>query len=129
MIRQGNQIKFETPKDVSGAIGIQRKLAGKVMLRGDVKNARIIAGLDVGYDYKKNLSKAAITLFRNEEIQPFLSAFAFSETPFPYISGLLSFREIPVILDLFKCIPVFPDLVFVDGQGIAHPRRLGLHHI
>lgn len=55
-----------------------------------------------------------------------VSVKAYRKTSFPYIPGLLSFREIPVILDAFSCLPARPDLLFVDGQGIAHPRRLGI---
>ena len=117
---------FKVPSSVAEAVNIQKSLRDKLEIRDRLPDLKVIAGVDIGYDYKRNLSKAAAALFKSGEMAPFVTAIALDETPFPYVSGLLSFREIPVLLKLLNILPIRPDLIFVDGQGIAHPRRLGI---
>lgn len=117
---------FQSPKSLSEAVEIQKNLAGQIVLEDRFSTPYTVAGLDVGYDYTNNLSKAAAVVLKGASFEPCLSAVAYAETPFPYISGLLSFREIPVLLKLLSILPEKPDLICVDGQGIAHPRRIGI---
>ncbi len=112
------------PASVAEAIAIQQKLRHKVILTDDFSSVRTIAGVDVGYDPRRNLSRAALVILRDGELVS--SAIAYAPTPFPYVPGLLSFREVPVVLEALACIGEVPDMLFVDGQGIAHPRRLGI---
>lgn len=95
-------------------------------LEDDFGTVRLIAGVDVGYDMQLNMGRASIVLMDVKSLQPVATSLAFLQVTFPYISGLLSFREIPVILKALAGLPHTPDLLMVDGQGIAHPRRLGI---
>jgi deoxyribonuclease V len=111
---------------ITEAIEIQQKLRKKVSLRIEKTRPRIIAGIDVGYDPQRNLSKAALVVMEESSNDIAHSVVAFDATSFPYVPGLLSFRETPVILKALSCLKTSPDLLFVDGHGIAHPRRLGI---
>lgn len=111
---------------VPQAIALQREMAGQVRIENDFKKLDIIAGVDVSYDVKNNQSCAAIVLIKRATLEIIQTIIAHDVTQFPYVSGLLSFREIPVIEKAFRQIKTMPDILMVDGQGIAHPRRLGI---
>lgn len=115
-----------TPFSIPEARAIQESLRQKVVLENQFSEIKMIAGLDVGYDIQKNLSKAALITMDINELKPINSITAFGTTPFPYVPGLLSFREVPVILKALSQLHAMPDLIFVDGHGIAHPRGLGI---
>ena len=87
---------------------------------------KTIVGVDVGYDVERNMSKAALVVMNIDYLKVTQQVLEFDLTPFPYIPGLLSFREAPVILKALSRLKEMPDIIFVDGQGIAHPRRLGI---
>ena len=114
------------PADAAEAIAIQQALRRQVHIGDDFPTLKIIAGVDVSYDIKNNISRAVIVLMKIEDLKPLDIVVATLPTAFPYSPGLLSFREIPVILNALKRLPKQPDLLMVDGQGIAHPRRLGI---
>jgi deoxyribonuclease V len=86
----------------------------------------LIAGVDAGFTDAGLTARAAIAVFRYPELELIESAIALDPVRFPYIPGLLSFREIPVVLKALSQIQQQPDLLLCDGQGIAHPRRLGI---
>jgi len=86
----------------------------------------LIAGVDVGYDVARNLAHASIVTMARGELKPLEQVQAFVPADFPYIPGLLSFREIPAILAALATLKSTPDIWMVDGQGIAHPRRMGI---
>lgn len=121
-------IKFSHPWDVSPqeAIAIQKQLYEKVERRDRFGDLRIIAGVDVGFEEDGRVTRAAVAAFRFPELSPLYSAVARRPTTFPYIPGLLSFREVPTILDAIGKLAGQPDLYLCDGQGLAHPRRFGL---
>ena len=83
-----------------------------------------VAGVDIGL--KKDIALASVVVLSFPELQVVDSVVTQSPVRFPYIPGLLSFREIPPLLTAFAQLQTEPDLVIVDGQGIAHPRRFGL---
>lgn len=113
--------------DYAGARALQSRLASEVVLKdGFAKPLRLVAGLDVGFEEQGRVTRAAAVLFDVASMQPVASEVARLPTSMPYIPGLLSFRELPALLDVLERLPRRPDLVFVDGQGIAHPRRLGV---
>lgn len=114
------------PADAAEAIAIQQSLRREVRIVDDFSKLELIAGVDVSYDIKNNISRAVIVLMKLRELKALHTVVALLPTAFPYIPGLLSFREIPVILKALKMLPQIPDLLMVDGQGIAHPRRLGI---
>lgn len=114
------------PKTSEEAVAIQNDLCQRVRIANELDNLKIIAGIDVSYDIKTNLTRAFIVLLHYETLQPITSVKAIVPTTFPYIPGFLSFREIPAILEAMKQLSIKPDLLMVDGQGIAHPRHLGI---
>lgn len=122
------RIDFSQPQPpmVREAIETQRRLAGQVILKDDFGPLKTIAGIDVGYDLKRELTKAVVAVLDYETLELQTSVIAYAHTDFPYISGLLAFREVPAIRKALACLPEKPDLLMVDGHGIAHPRRLGI---
>src|SRR5256884_2791602 len=109
------------------AIALQRKLAAKIIrtdqLKGEVK---LVAGVDMALNEENNMAHAAVVLLSYPQMEV-LERHVYEEPiRMPYIPGLLSFREIPCILGAFALPSQQPDLVMVDGQGIAHPRYLGI---
>ena len=112
---------------VAHARAMQSELAKRVVLRdGFAKPLRTIAGFDVGFEEGGEITRAAAVLLDAQTLQPLESHVARIPTVMPYVPGLLSFRELPALLDALAMLAVKPDLVFVDGHGIAHPRRLGI---
>ena len=105
---------------------MQEKLCHQVItedLFGDIK---YVAGVDVGYSNDDRITQGAIAVLSFPELELKEQAIAKRPTSFPYIPGLLSFREIPAILDAFKKLNIIPDVLLCDGQGLIHPRRFGL---
>ena len=105
---------------------MQEKLCHQVItedLFGDIK---YVAGVDVSYSNDNRITQGAIAVLSFPELELKEQAIAKRPTSFPYIPGLLSFREIPAILDAFKKLNIIPDLLLCDGQGLIHPRRFGL---
>ena len=114
------------PKTAEDAVIVQNELRGKIRIENDFPEIKIIAGVDVSYDITSNLTRAFIVLLDYQSLQMIASVKAVQPTDFPYIPGFLSFREIPTILEAMKLLPQKPDLLMIDGQGIAHPRHMGI---
>ena len=112
--------------DVAEARRLQRELAAQVRLEDDFASPRRIAGVDVGFEDGGVVTRAAAVLLDAQTMAPLAEAVARQPTRMPYIPGLLSFRELPAVLQALQQLPEVPDLVFVDGHGIAHPRGLGI---
>lgn len=109
------------------ARAMQSELAQQVVVRdGFAKPLRTIAGFDVGFEDDGAITRAAAVLLDAQTLQPLQSEVARIDTVMPYVPGLLSFRELPALLQALALLDATPDLVFVDGHGIAHPRRLGI---
>ena len=108
------------------ARALQRDLSGLVSRRNDIAEPRLIAGIDARYRGSKGVATGAVVVLSYPDLKLLEVKACRSEPVFPYIPGLLSFRECPVILDACRRVRLSPDLVFVDGQGLAHPRRMGL---
>ncbi|MBN1333086.1 MAG: deoxyribonuclease V [Synergistales bacterium] len=111
------------------AAELQKQLAEKVRLNDFYdQDIRIIAGTDVSYSRngKYSTAVAGIIIMKYGSWEVIEAVYAVKEISFPYIPGLLSFRELPVLLDAYDKMKTKPDIWLVDGAGIAHPRRLGL---
>ena len=106
---------------------LQSALAGEVSLRdGFAKPLRTIAGFDVGFEDEGATTRAAAVLLDADTLAVLDQQVARLPTAMPYIPGLLSFRELPALFAALDMLKAKPDLAFVDGHGIAHPRRLGI---
>ena len=103
---------------------IQNRLRREVIGADRFGTINTVAGVDIGL--KKDTALASVVVLSFPELQVVDSEVAACPVRFPYIPGLLSFREIPPLLTAFAQLQTEPDLVIVDGQGIAHPRRFGL---
>ena len=117
---------MQTPKSAKEAIALQQQMRALTRIEDDFPVLNVIAGIDVDYDLRLNQSKAALVLIDVHTREVVESVVTFDETPFPYIPGLLSFREAPVIMKAISSLKQPPDMLFIDGHGIAHPRRLGI---
>jgi deoxyribonuclease V len=105
---------------------LQVDLARKVQFTPLKKNPRVIAGLDCAFSKDGRRILAAVIVLRLPEFELVETVSAIRDVSFPYIPGLLSFREAPVCIDAVEKLQTRPDVFIIDGQGIAHPRRLGL---
>jgi deoxyribonuclease V len=112
--------------DTAGAKEIQLELAAKVSREGRLANLRFIAGVDISVNRWKGTGAAAIVVLSSPSLEIAEVQIVHGCITFPYVPGLLSFREMPLILPAFEKLKTVPDLVIMDGQGIAHPRRIGI---
>ncbi len=108
------------------AIHIQETLADRVETCPFALTPQFIAGADIAFDKESNTAYAGVVVLQYPLLEVIHEYTLQDTVTFPYIPGLLSFREAPILLKLFKKISPAPDLILFDGQGIAHPRRLGL---
>ncbi|MBB4130010.1 deoxyribonuclease V [Xanthomonas sp. 3075] len=106
---------------------LQQQLAQRVVLQDQViVPPRLLAGFDVGFEDDGQTTRAAAVLLDADTLTPLETHVARVPTSMPYVPGLLSFRELPALLQALALLSRPPDLVFIDGQGIAHPRKLGI---
>ena len=107
---------------------IQEDLREKLVLHdeGVPGDIRLVAGADISYAKGEDLFYAAVVLMKFPELEIVEQSSLAERVAFPYIPGLLSFREGPVLLKAFEKLKMVPDVAIFDGQGIAHPRRIGL---
>ncbi len=110
----------------SQAVALQKELREKVLLHPPTKPIRTVAGADISFDKYSPTLFAGIVVLSLSNLETIEEAGAQAETKFPYIPGLLSFREIPPLLKVWQKLKNKPDVLICDGHGIAHPRRLGI---
>jgi deoxyribonuclease V len=113
--------------DTAALRAVQDELARKVVIRDDFpKPLRTVAGFDVGFEDDGATTRAAAVLLDADTLEVIDQQVARAPTRMPYIPGLLGFRELPALLEALARLERAPDLAFIDGHGIAHPRRLGI---
>jgi deoxyribonuclease V len=108
------------------AMALQRALRAHLVLEDRLGPVRRVAGVDVGFEANGTVTRAAVAVLGYPDLDLLETAIARRPTEFPYVPGLLSFRELPAVLDALAGLRALPDLLLCDGQGIAHPRRLGI---
>lgn len=106
------------------AMAVQQRLRGMVVTRNELGPVRTVAGVDIGTAAER--AHAAIVVLSFPELEPLETAEADLPLTFPYVPGLLAFREAPAILAAASRLQHEPDLFILDGQGLAHPRRMGI---
>ena len=118
---------FPAPASEADAIAEQDRLRPQVQTHGTAPDPlRWIAGLDVAYAVDESCVAGAVTVLDAETLAVVETATALRSVDFPYVPGLLAFREIPALLDALGKLTHVPDLLVCDGYGLAHPRRFGL---
>lgn len=113
------------------AIALQRELAPDVVLTGDPGDVRLVAAADVAWverapAWAASTARAAVVLMSYPELEVVERHVVTAPITFPYVPGLLAFREIPALAESLERVSGTPDLLLVDGHGYSHPRRFGL---
>lgn len=111
---------------IKEAKAIQLELKEQVRLQKLTAPIRLIAGADVSYSKKFEMCFAVVTVFEFPAMKIVEQTHSTGQVNFPYVPGYLTFREAPILLNAFEKLGNVPDLVLFDGQGIAHPRQMGL---
>lgn len=114
------------PTTEAEAVELQNTLATRVDVSPPLGTFEFVAGCDIAYHVTEPILFAAVVVVRVSDLTVIETRTVTQEVTFPYVPGLLSFREIPALLTAFADLRHAPDAVMLDGQGIAHPRRFGL---
>ncbi|WP_117238589.1 endonuclease V [Thermus sediminis] len=117
---------FPRPGSLEEALALQEALAGKVVVAGSLEGVRRIAALDAAHKRGRPLVAVAVLYDLEEGLLHVGKGIVPEKALFPYVPGFLSFREAPAYLLALKALPEAPEALLVDGQGIAHPRGLGI---
>ncbi|RYC67425.1 deoxyribonuclease V [Spirosoma sordidisoli] len=108
------------------AVALQQQLRSQIRIQPLTEPVRTIAGCDISFNKYEETVYAGIVVLDLETLDTIEEAGVVSTATFPYVPGLLSFREIPSLLEAWQKLTIEPDVVMFDGQGIAHPRRIGI---
>ena len=122
------KLRHEHQWDVSPAeaVAIQTGLARHVIKTDQFGKITTVAGIDAGFEQAGRITRAAVAVLAFPSLRLRGKSIARLPTCFPYVPGLLSFRELPAVLAAMEKLQELPDLLLCDGQGYAHPRRLGI---
>lgn len=107
------------------AVALQRRYASRVVHADDFAPPRRVAGVDVGFPDGGTVTRAAVSVLAFPSLEPLEDAVVELPTRFPYVPGLLSFREVPAMLEALEALACTPDVILCDGHGLAHPRAFG----
>jgi deoxyribonuclease V len=114
------------PATEAEAVALQEALAGRVDVSRPLDSFDLVAGCDIAYHLTEPVLFATVVVVRVSDRAVVETRTVTREVNFPYVPGLLSFRELPALLAAFTELRAAPDAVMLDGQGVAHPRRFGL---
>lgn len=126
MSKNRNRLEHYKTIKPAEAKRIQKELSKQISLQPLQDEPELLAGADISFDFGSDVMHAAIIVLKLPELQPVARSLASDETPFPYIPGLLAFREMPVLLKAWNQLRLKPDVLILDGHGLAHPRRMGI---
>ncbi len=122
----GLRLEHDWPIEAAACRALQYELVAHVDIRDDFGPVRALCGIDIGFEDGGRVTRAAAVVLDAHDLSELDRALVRVATRMPYIPGLLSFRETPGALAALAALQCRPDLLFVDGHGIAHPRRLGV---
>ena len=108
------------------AVAIQNELRSKIQLKPLEKPVQLIAGSDISFNKFSETVYAGIVVMKFPELQVVETVSVVDEIKFPYVPGLLAFREVPALVKCWEQLKTKPDVLVLDGHGISHPRRLGI---
>lgn len=121
-----NRLEHYKTIDPSAAKELQQELRGRIKLEPLPEEPAYVAGADISFNPRSDVLHAAIVVLDSETLEPVDRSLVSDTTDFPYIPGLLAFREMPALLKAWKELKRKPDVLILDGHGIAHPRRMGI---
>ena len=110
----------------SEAIALQKDLRQQIQLVPFDKEIRYVAGGDISFNKGSDVFYAGFIILQYPSLKPYGHSLVVTQSRFPYIPGLLSFREMPPLLEAWDALSLQPDVVLLDGHGLAHPRRMGI---
>lgn len=115
-------------KDISPqrAVQVQRELRSEIEISLLEQKVKTVAGADISFDRGSDIVHAAIIVIELSSLEPVARSLVTAPMSFPYIPGLLAFREMPVLLKAWNQLRMKPDVLIMDGHGLAHPRRMGI---
>ena len=119
-------VRHRWPTSIRRAIKLQERLRDRLRLTGGPRRVTVVAGADISYDLHAGRLYAAVLNYSFPDLRRLEIALVRAPIGFPYVPGLLSFREAPALVQAFSRLNIRPDLLICDGQGIAHPRGMGL---
>ena len=126
-VRDGRPVvTHDWPRQAPACRAIQQALIDQVNTRDDLPAVHTLGGVDIGFEDQGRTTRAAVAVLDAQSLAVIETTLARVPTRMPYIPGLLSFREIPGAMSALEQLTRLPDLLLVDGHGIAHPRRLGV---
>ena len=108
------------------AVGLQQAWRVRVETQDRYGPLQYVAGADLAFDPETDMAFAGVIVYRLPELEEVERRMARRKLRFPYVPGLLSFRESPVLLAAFTRLRIDPDVILIDGHGMAHPRRFGI---
>ena len=114
------------PVDEAEAVAMQAELASCVVVAEQAGTVETVAGLDIAYDKNDDDVVASVVVLRRSDLEVLDRSVVRGRSDFPYVPGLLAFRELPMLLRAVEGLRVTPDIFICDGYGLAHPRRFGL---
>lgn len=124
------EVPHRWPRDAAEAVAVQEELRGRVDRSSPgPADPELVAGIDVAYAGAGAAAErvaAAVVVLRTRTLQVAEQATAVGDAAFPYVPGLFAFRELPVVIEALNRLSLVPEVLFCDGQGVAHPRRFGL---
>lgn len=126
MMGSGQDLRHRWDLSPREAVQLQKELARKVVLQPLPLDFDVLAAADLSYFKGGTYLAAVIVTFRWPDLSPIETVHVKAPVKFPYVPGLLSFREIPALLEAFQRLRTRPDVFLCDGQGLAHPRKFGL---
>jgi len=120
------KLEYYKSIDPQRAKELQQELRKKISLQPLPETPKYVAGGDISFNRGSDELHAAIIILELDTLTPIARSLASDQTSFPYIPGLLAFREIPVLLKAWNQLKQKPDVLLLDGHGVAHPRRMGI---
>jgi deoxyribonuclease V len=110
----------------SAAKELQQELSLRISLKDLDFEPQLVGGADISFNRFSNIMHAAIVVLKLPELELVARSLVSDQTKFPYIPGYLAFRELPVLLQAWQQLQIKPDVLILDGHGLAHPRRMGV---
>lgn len=120
------QLEHYKTIDPAEAKKLQNTLRQQILLDELSHSPELVAGADISFDLGSDMMYAAIIVLELPDLKPVARSLVSDKTSFPYIPGLLAFREMPVLLKAWNQLQLKPDVLILDGHGLAHPRRMGI---